>query len=182
MRALALILLAGCATGCKIPVDPSIAAVEAKDLTLIGSACETLPGRGADICRVKEGQAVTGGWRLVIPRVKGSVVGSEVTVYFKGRSLTVSGGETNVVEIPWEKLTKGNTWSRDDDGQALALATVRWKDDRGVIDSTRARGIAIIVVTRPGYDPLSLDSDHAAFGTKCTVVYTTAGRGALSCK
>lgn len=162
--------------------DPSIQAVEAGDFTLVLSACEGTPGRGLDICRVKEGSPIASVWRLVVPIENNVFLGGELTVYFKDLSKTYALKEP-VIEIPWaDFFAPSSTWSRDMDGEALALALIRWKTPAGIEEIWNARGIAKVVVTNQGYDPLALDSGFNAWSRTCKIQYSTAGRSALECK
>lgn len=183
MRKLYILGIALLAFGCKtFVVDPSMEAVYAQDLTLIISACENVPARGMDICRVKEGTSVASVWKLVVP-VGGNFIGGELTVFYKDQSYTTAITEP-VVNVPWASLVKSNTWSLDHDGEALALAVIRYKDDQGVEKIWRARGVAKLVVLRSGYDPASIDSAFTTWegNVNCRVGYTTAGRSWIECK
>lgn len=178
MRFLVLaVLLAGCSS---TPVDPSVEAVKSGDLTLVLSACENVPARGMDICRVKEGAEIKSAWRLVVPMGK-QFSGGELTVYYKDVQKTYP-ILTQVVEIPWIDLLGGKVWRSDMHGEALALAIIRWTDDAGTERLLKARGIAKLIVTKAGYDPMPLDSAFSAWGTECEIQYSTAGRSAISCQ
>lgn len=173
------LLLSGCMG--KAILDPSIQAVEANDLTLMVSACEAVPGRGMDLCRVKEGQPIASSWNLVLPLDKNIFISGELTVYFKDISRTYP-IKQSVVEIPWKDILGDTTWKPEHDGEAMALAQIRWKTPEGVEEIWRARGLAKIIVTKPGYDPLPMDSGFVTWGTKCEIQYSTAGRSAIKCK
>lgn len=167
--------------GCRqFVLDPSPEAVAAQDLTLIISACENVPARGMDICRVKENAKIQSSWRLVLP-VGGNFIGGELVVYYKDQSFTTAINE-KVVEIPWSQLVKRDVWHLDDDGEALALATIRYKDDQGIEKIWKARGIAKLIVTKESYDPMPIDSEFYTWGTTCKIQYSTAGRSAIECK
>lgn len=172
--------LLGC-RGARAVLDPSMSAVDANDLTLSISACEAVPGRGMDICRVKEGASIASVWRLIVPVGKNSFISGELTAYY--RDVTRSYALTKpLVEIPWKDFFQEDTWHREDDGEVLALAKIRWKTPDGIEEVWTARGIAKIVVTKAGYDPIPLDSGFLSWGTTCKVQYSTAGRSAVSCK
>lgn len=176
IKYLSLLALIGCVT----PHDPSMTATAAKDYTLVSSACEAMPGRGADICRVKENTQIASSWKIVLPKDK-RLLGGEINVYYKdiSRSYAI---DSTVTEIPWRDLLGHDTWSIDDNGTALALAQIRFKDNQGVETVVRAKGLAILVVTKEGYDPMPIDSGFEAFSTRCRIQYSDAGRSALSCK
>ena len=172
-----LVTFLGCSA---LVIDPSMDAVEAGDLTLALSACGATPGGGLDICRVTEGTRIESSWKLIIPNGK-RIVGGEVDIYYRDIHKTY-GITGNILEIPWKDFFGVDTWGRDQDGQALALLLVRYVDDNGVESLIKFRGIAMIVVTKKGYDRLPIDSGFSTFRTVCKVQYSTAGRGAVSCK
>ena len=177
------VLLVGALICCvpKLTLDPSISAVEANDLTLAVSACEGAPGRGVDVCRVKESQKIDQVWRLVVPVDHNTFLDGELTVYFHGASKSYA-IQNALVEVKWDDLIGSSVWTRDMDGEALALAQIRWKTPAGITEVWKARGIAKVIVTKEGYDPLPMDSGFSAWATTCKVQYSTAGRSAVSCK
>lgn len=162
------------------PIDPSIKAIDAMDLTLAMSACNAMPGLGADICHVKEGATISATWKIIMPKSP-KLLGGEINVYYKdiSKSYALTG---SVVEIPWKDLVGHDTWELEDEGEALALAQIRFKDPQGIISVVRAKGLAILLVTKTGYDLLPIDSGFEAFSTTCRIQYSTAGRSAISCK
>lgn len=171
-------LLAACSG---LVMDPSIAAVDAGDYTLAVSACEATPGGGMDICRVREGDPIQSSWKLIIPNGK-NVTGWEVDIYYRDVEHPVKQtGQGGVIEIPWDQFFQQKTWTSDLDGEALALATVRYKDNTGIEKVVQFRGLAKLVVTKQGYDRLPIDSGFAAWKESCKVQYSTAGRGAVQC-
>lgn len=183
MTKLLVVALALTLFSCKsLVVDPSIEAVYAQDLTLVLSACENVPARGMDICRVKENTVISSVWKIVVP-VGGNFIGGELTVFYKDQSYTTAITEP-VVNIPWKELLKSDVWKLDHDGEALALAIIRYKDDQGVEKIWRGRGVAKLVVLRSGYDPAPIDSEFTVWegSVKCRVGYTTAGRSWVECK
>lgn len=169
--------------GCQgtLGIDPSLPAVQADDLTLVMSGCEAVPGRGMDICRVKEGQPIESVWRLVVPVGKNHFISGELTAYFRDLSKSYALKEP-LLEIPWKDFFGNVHWDTTHDGEVMALAQIRWKTPSGVEEIWRARGIAKIVVTKPGYDPLPLDSGFFTWGTLCKIQYSTAGRSAVKCR
>jgi hypothetical protein len=178
MKITSLLLI--CLASCQTIVDPSIKAAEAGDFTIMASACEALPGRGADICHVKEGSEIGSDWTMIMPTGK-ALLGGELTVYYKDISKTYAINGP-IVRVPWADLIGHDNWESADDGQALALAQIRYKNNAGIEEIVRARGLAIIVVTKPGYSPMSIDSGFATFQTICKIQYATSGRSAISCK
>lgn len=167
------------ALGCKsLVMDSSLAAVDAGDYTLAVAACEGMPGRGADICRFKRGSEIASSWQVVLPEGD-RILGGEVEVTFRDvtRTYPVLG---SLVSIPFKDILGTTHWEASHDGFALALATIRYQG-RETEEVVRARGIAFIVVTDPGYDPLPIDSDTGVFKTKCEIQMSTAGRSALKC-
>ena len=176
-----LSLLTLCLTAsCQTITDPSIDAIKALDLTIVMSACEAMPGRGADICRVNEGMLIDSSWKIVIPEAK-RISGGEINVFYKDiqKSYAIT---DSVVLIPWKDLIGASKWHVDHAGVAQALAVVRYKDDQGIIKQVRAKGLALLVVTKEGYSPMPIDSGFNAVESKCRVQYSTAGRSALECK
>lgn len=161
-------------------IDPSIPAVQAGDYTIATSACGAVPGRGMDVCHVREGTRIESSWVMIVPNGKG-VIDGEVDVYYRDvhRHYPIT---DSIVQIPWAHFFQSEKWSTDMDGEALALVLVRYKDPQGIIEVAKFRGIAKIVVTKEGYDRLPLDSGFAAWKTVCKIQYSTAGRSAISCK
>ena len=176
---LALLGLGGCSSA--LVVDRSIPAVQAGDYTLALSACESVPGGGMDVCRVKAGTEIDSVWTLYLPMKGKSVLGGEVDVYYRDvhRQYPIL---ASVVQIPWKELLGSDVWLRAHDGEALALALVRWKTPEGLEEIVQFRGIAKIVVTPEGYTRLPMDSGLSAWGMNCEINYSTAGRSAVKCK
>ena len=87
-------MLAACA--CQTPVDPSMSAVEAHDLTLVHSACapdkdfclnaiqacSAVPNGGFDACRFIEGTPVQSSWIIYLP-YGGKILGGSLSVKWK---------------------------------------------------------------------------------------------------
>jgi hypothetical protein len=177
MKNLTLVLML---SACVTPHDPMMSAVSARDYTLVMSACNALPGRGADICRVTEGSPISSSWKIVLPSSP-RLNGGEITVVYK--DITKSYAITDIVtHIPLKDLVGHDTWTLEDDGTALALAQIRYKDNQGIETIVRAKGLALIIVNKAGYATLPIDSGFEAFSTKCRVQYSDAGRSALECK
>lgn len=175
-------LLALVAGGCAaFIVDRSMGSVEAGDYTLAVSACEATPGRGMDVCHVREGAQIESSWKLIVPAQGKNILGGEVDVYYRDlhRQYAVTG---TVVEIPWKDFFGKEKWDRSMDGEALALVLIRWKTPEGIEEIAKFRGIAKLIVTKEGYDRLPIDSGFAAWKTECKIQYSTAGRGALECR
>lgn len=154
-------------------------AYAANDFTLI-STCNATPGIGMDICLFTEGDSIVSSWQLILPHGD-RITGGEVDVYYRDlhKSYNVS---SSPLVISFNDFFGANKWSSDLDGELLALVTIRWKDDTGLIQTTKLRGIAKTVVTKPGYDRMPIDSGLHAFSTDCKIQYSTAGRSALECK
>ena len=175
-----VLLIISCDT---LVVDPSVNAIEANDFTLAMSACQAVPGRGLDICHVTEGSKIESSWRLIVPINEKFFLGGELTVYFKDqvKSFKI---ENSIVNIPWAEVLGDTQWSRDHDGEALALAIIRFKNAQGIEESWRARGIAKIIVLKPGYSPLAIDSGYTTWTKefKCKVGYSSSGRSWVNCQ
>jgi hypothetical protein len=108
------------------------------------------------------------------------IISAEVAVYFKDTSKTFS-LQGPVLEVPLKDLVGHEFWQKDDTGAATALATVKFKAEDGTERVAVAEGLAIILVLKPGYDPLPLDSQVGFPGTLCEVVYSSSGRSSLAC-
>lgn len=160
--------------------DASIGAVEAGDYTIAMSACEAAPGNGMDICRVVEGQAITQSWVMVLP-VDRKNVGGEVVVFYKGveKSYGVTG---RTLVISWKDFLGSPTWKREHDGEALALASIRYLNATGIEEQLLLRGIAKLVVVKPSYTRLPIDSSLQSWQSDCKIQYSSSGRSAVSCK
>lgn len=175
--------LGGGCSGPALVVDRSIPAVEAGDYTLATSACENVPGGGMDICRVAEGSLIDSSWKLVIPTHGGEITGWEVDAFYRDVQTAVHVvGVGSLISIPWKDFFKADKWSKDQDGEVLALVSVKYLQDTGVEEIVLMKGLAKILVLSPGYSRLPIDSGSQAWGTTCKVQYSTAGRGAVSCK
>lgn len=163
-------------------VDRSMNAVEAGDYTLISSLCEATPNRGIDICHASEGTTIASEWKLFLPE-HARIKGGEVVVYSRDIAKTFPIGGP-MVNIPFSVFFNQTIWTRDLDGELLALATVRYETPEGIEELAHFRGIAKIVVTRPGYSRLPIDSGFVAFtkDVTCKIEYTTAGRSNFYCK
>lgn len=166
-------------------IDPSANAMESNDWTLVLSACGAVPGGGMDICRVTEGTATDQVLRLIVPHNDKFFLGGEGMIYFKGRKIPVAVTD-KFIEIPWSQVLGENLWKSEHDGEALILVTLRFKNEQGVEEVWKARGIAKVIVLKPGYSVLPIDSGYVTFEreikVKCKVQYTTAGRSAVDCK
>lgn len=170
-------------SGCRghVVMDPSIQAVQASDYTLAVALTDTMPGRGGDILRVKEGTPIASVWKVILPTGK-PMLGGEIEVSYRDTTKMYGVAKSQaVVEIPLAELLGHETWRKEDRGTAVALATIRYKGNE-TEEIWRARGFAIIVVTDPTYDPLPIDSGFVATKTRCELQSTTAGRTALKCK
>lgn len=182
MRSVLVALLGLMLQGCKtVPVDPFPSAF-GSDLTLVVSSCSGLPGRGADICRVKEGTAIESVWRVFLPVGK-EILGGEVAVFFKDIQKTYSVQPDQIlVEVPWSDLVAGGIWKTSDEGTALIVAKLRFKDAQGIERLIRAKGLAILQINPKDYDLMPIDSGFQAWEGTCRVQYSTAGRSAVECK
>ncbi len=163
-------------------LDRSMDAVAAGDYTLGVSACEAVPGRGMDLCRVKENAPIESTLRLIVPAGKNQIKGGEITLFYRDISKTYPITTNPLIEIPWKDFFAQDKWARALDGEVLALAEIRYMTPEGVEEIWRARGVAKIIVTREGYDPLPLDSGFTAWSVECKISYSTAGRSDVKCK
>lgn len=170
--------------GCSgLIIDPSMQAVEAGDYTLAVSACANVPGGGMDICHVRAGTKIESSWKLFLPQKKNQTLGGEVDVYYRDTHYSFGFDKnTKILEIKWSEIMGAETWSRDMDGEALALVLLRYVDENGIKEVVKFRGIAKIIVTQEGYDRLPIDSGFHTWGSTCKIQYSTAGRGAVSCR
>lgn len=171
-----LLFLTACAT---ITMDTSIPSVNAGDVTLI-SACDAMPGRGADICRFKDGMIISSSWKLLVPNGDGVKSGYVVITYKDvTKQYPISGP---VVEIPLKDIIGQDTWNKDRDSFQIVQARAR-VIYKGITtdEEVQVRGFALIVVTDTAYDPIPIDSGLNTFNTNCKIQYTTAGRSALQC-
>jgi hypothetical protein len=179
-----ILLLITCLGSCStMVVDMSMGAFAAGDYTLLGSACEAAIGGGLDICRVTEGTQISSAWTLIVPKPGKAVgvTGGEVDVYY--RDIHKSYAVTDwVLQIPWADFFGSSFWLSDMDGEVLALLTLNWTDAAGIHQVTQARGFAKIVVMKSGYARIPMDSGQAAWGTKCKIQVSTAGRSAVKCQ
>lgn len=162
-------------------IDKSPDAFASGDFTLI-SACSAVPSGGLDACYGTEGTKISSAWNMILPKRKGTVLGTDVDVYYRDIHKAYS-STGMVLTIPWADFFGTDTWSsKAHDGVAMALAKVRWKDENGLERVLLFRGYAKLIITRPGYARMPIDSGFHAFGATCKIQYSTAGRSAVSCK
>jgi hypothetical protein len=176
---LPLVFLSAC-VGTPV-IDPSADAFDSQDFTLVHSACQASPGLGFDICRVTQGTKIESAWTLVIPQT--NVSGGEVDVYLRDiqKSYPIGVGSKTLI-IPWTDFFPSGIWDLPMSGEAMALVLVKFKDGTGIEKTVRYRGLAKILVTKPDYTALPIDSGFSTWKTDCKVQYSTAGRGALKCQ
>lgn len=172
--------LTACTSPSLIPTDTSMDAVEARDKTLVMSACETAPSRGLDICRYVEGSKIEGKWTLIMPW-EHSTRGT-VRIRYRDRvmSYEVSGP---TIDIYWSDVVGSKIWQRQHDGLIQALGEVTFTDWNGAVVTTKVLGYAYIVILKPGYTPLYIDSGevHPFKTTRCVVIYSEKGRSQIQC-
>jgi hypothetical protein len=180
-----MLLLVGC-SGSSIVMDRSADAFSAGDMTLV-SSCQAAPGpklgmaSGVDSCRFTVNDTVAGNWILVVPPPKGQVTGGTVDVYYRDlhKSYPVKDW---IVPISFSDFLGITKWTSAFDEAVLeALVTINWNDNENVQQISRYRGIAVLIVTATGYERMPIDSGNSAWGTKCKVQYSPAGRSALQC-
>lgn len=176
IKLLSFFFLVGCST---LRHDLSVDAFWAGDFTLVNT-CSAVPGRGMDMCSFTDGTLIETSWKLIVPEGPG-ILGGEVDVYSRSvhKQYAVKG---SIVEIPWAEFFGTDKWHGGLDSEIMALVVVRYKDDTGIIQSVKFRGIAKIVVTKLGYDRMPTDSGFAAWSKTCEIQYSTAGRSALKCR
>lgn len=177
---IAPVMIAACAS--TTIVDSSMSAFAAGDFTLPGSVCAAVPGGGVDSCQVTEGTEIVSAWTLVVPKPGNAagVTGGTVDVYFK--DIHKAYGVTDwTLQVPWKDFFGGSTWDSSYDGEVLALLTLNWTDNAGLHQIMQARGLAVIIVTKPGYNRIPINSGNAAWSTDCHIDISTAGRSALQC-
>lgn len=161
-------------------VDPSPSAIASGDMTLI-STCEVRVANGVVGCRVKEGDVIQGSWNLIIPASKGQFLDGEVVVKFRNftKPYPIVGA---LVQVPFVDIYGSKQWEDSDSGLILATAKVRYKDAQGVEKIWQARGVALTLVLKPGYDTMPFGSGFAGWAANCDVEYSSAGRSAVKCK
>lgn len=175
-----VLLLTACTSPSLIPTDTSMEATEARDKTLVMSACETAPSRGMDVCRFVEGSSITSKWTLIMPW-EHSTRGT-VRVRYRDRvmSYEVSGP---TLDIYWADVMGAKVWQREHDGLVQALGEVTFTDWNGSVVSTKVLGYAYVIILKPGYTPLYIDSGdvHPFKTSRCVVIYTEKGRSQVQC-
>lgn len=173
------LLLSSCS---RLTIDPSMSAVEAGDYTLVHSACGTVPANGVDACHSIEGTEITKSWVMIIPVTHYGVYGGDIDVYYRDIHKKYSiKKDTEIIEIKWSDFFGKKTWSKDMNGEVLALISLRY-DKKGIEEVALFRGIAKIIVTKKGYTRLPIGSSFSGWETECIINYTTAGRSSLNCK
>lgn len=179
LAALALVLATGCNT---LAIDPvGVTAAEAGDYTLVQTTPGTVFGQGGNIYRFALNGPVAEKWTLITPAGK-PILGGELRVRYGGRVIPgVINPDSPIQEIAWKDIVGADKWTTDLSGPVQVTATLKYQGLNGP-EWVDYLGIAFIVVLPEGYSPLPFNSPNAAFQTKCTMQYTTAGRSALECK
>lgn len=188
---LPLLMLAACAA-CDINEDPSTpSAVEAGDKTLIQyikggpdalSNCLALPNGGYDLCRFQDGAPIASSWNIILPSGS-SLVGNQIVLFYRDIQKTYhASGE--VISIPFKDVLQADVWDKSLEGEINALAILQYKDASGVIKTSRAGGVARLLVLPAAYSVLPLDSGVQGWSkeVRCKIQYATSGRSAYSCK
>lgn len=162
-------------------MDTSIPAVQAGDLTL-ATACENLPGRGADICRFKDGTPIGSDWVIILPP-KGKIKAGTVVVDYKDIEKSYDVPVTGLLRIPFSDIIPDTEWSRSEHSftTVQARAKIIYQGNT-TVEEWQARAIALLIVTSPDYDPLPMDSGIQLYTSICKLQYTSAGRSALQCQ
>lgn len=170
----------GCTTPSLIPSDISMAAVDANDKTLVMSACETAPSRGLDICRYVEGSKIESKWTIIMPWEHSTTGTVRIRYRDTVKIYDVSGP---VLDIYWSDIVGSQTWTPAQDGLVQALGTVQFTDWNGAVVTTKVLGYAYLVILKPGYTPLNIDSNNvqAMKTTRCELIYTEKGRSQIHC-
>jgi hypothetical protein len=169
----------GC-SGRPTKVDPSPDAFDSGDYALLNTACGAVPGRGMDACFFTAGSPITSGWNLIAPKGK-TIIGAEADVYYRDIHKQYSASSGSVVTIKWADFFGAKAWSKAQDGEVMALLTIKWTDGTGLERVTKYRGIAKIFITAPGYERLPIDSGFSTWGSTCEIEYSDAGRSNLLC-
>lgn len=174
------LVLVGCSA---LSLDRSADAFKSGDFTLV-NACQSAPSAGFDSCHFTVGDKITSSWHLVtVPPIKAkNVTGGSVDVYYQDVH-RVYPIQTWMTDVPFADLFGTAVWSaKEDEVMVEALATINWVDNAGIKQITKYRGVALILVTDPGYERLAIDSGNAAWGAECSVQYSTTGRSVIQCQ
>lgn len=177
---LGLTLLVGCKS---VPMDPSMSAYAAGDLTLVmaaqGRNCQAHPAGGLTICRVTEDGLVDDDWVIALPHGD-RVESGELVVRYKSGKVTypVTGPS---VTVRMADIIGHPKYALDDDGLFQARGTIKIKGPSGP-EWVDLLGIGMLVVFQRGYSPLPIDSPLAPFKGSCSLGYSYAGRSFVQCK
>lgn len=166
-----LLAAVGCST---VSPDSSPSAVFSDDVTLVQSACSTVPSKGLDICRFRDGDPITSSWTLYLPWTE-DAIDTEVRIKFGDTVRTYKGTDFSM-SFNWSEFF-GPNWSKKDAGLVQALVTVKYKDR-----VVQALGYTFIVILKPGYDPVPTSTYGALVYKTCSITYTTSGRSAVYCQ
>lgn len=170
-------LAASCQT---LVVDPSPAAADKGDKTLIVSAGGSAPKlrQGFDMLRVVEGSLIQEIITLPVP-LGGPLLAVELRIRYKGEIIPWTVDKLPV-EIPWKELIKHDTWQLDDESPVQISGTVRYQGGTNE-EFFRVLGFVFPVVLKKGYSPMPIDSGNHTWETECKIQYSTAGRSAIQC-
>jgi hypothetical protein len=160
----------GCST---TPLDTSPPAISSNDPSLVISACQAVPSRGLDICRVHAGDPATSSWTLYLPW-NSDAKSATIRVRWGDQVKTYQSDGPRFA-IPWYDIF-GPSWSRDDAGLVQAMVDVHYAER-----DVQALGYAFIVVMQPGYDPIPTDSRSVISWTECKIEYEASGRSRVLC-
>jgi hypothetical protein len=168
--------------GCSgLVIDPSAPAAASGDLTLALKACDGPLYSGFGVCRVKEGTEIDSSWQAVLPKLEGHLLGGELTVRLRDIVKSYPIPDGGIVNVPLRDLYGHGVWEKADTSIANATAKLRIKYDTGIEGELFIEGQILIRVLAEGYDPIAIDSGFHAWGRKCSVQYSTSGRGAVKC-
>jgi hypothetical protein len=177
--ALSALALSGCMG--KVVMDPSISPASAGDFTLVLTAGTDAVASGLSALRVKEEAPVDASMQFVLPTGK-KITGGELHLDYRdvSKSYAIT-KESGVISVPYSDLISHPAWQKADEGTILVRAKVEYDSGQGQAVLNMS-GLVFVIVHQKGYDPMPLDSGYVAFKTNCTVVYSTVGRSAVSCK
>lgn len=188
-----ILTIAGLIFACShnFPVDPSVHATDANDITAVieakGSGCLSRPQVGFTLCRKEEGDIADHdvltfyGPKSNCDRDSCVMVAIWDPAKQLVRTLSFPKNKTTM-DVKWRDLLESMTYEKRHRGIWQIFVVIYWKDHQGVERRTLMEGEVRLRVFDEGYLPLHTDENNRNFAFEAsykdgrTVKITTSGR------